>query len=223
MAKIKSKKMRLGIDPEHPYKEIVIDICYDATDRNTETYRRRVPDVDKRFYIKLPAIMAGPLGITEVYAGDQSTVMVAFEKALEDFKKLNTEVHRVILYSFDLDPDPRYNYKMESPDRYLVGYWAGTYEETVCTSGSGMKRYSYIRIDSEVNLAKECHNPNRGDGKRYESQVPWNEANEKFFIWLKINMAELIRRITDIQKPAALIETINSGRLLPIGNSNVSV
>lgn len=218
MAKVKQVKMRLEIDQEHSWKETVVNICYDSTDRRTETYRRSVPT--ERFYINLPKVVADALGYDKVRAKDQDEVMTRFREALEHFKRLKTEVNRVIVYSFDVEPKP--DGKVSLWDHgYRVSISAGTFEETVMTAGDGAKRYSYEWIESEANTGERYGSRvgNR-DGQREDRQVPWTEKNEAFFVWIKKSMKELIERLYELEQPDKLIETIYSGRLLPLGKPN---
>lgn len=226
MARVKQQKMRLDLDPSHPYKETVVCINYDSTDRRTQNYRRPIPE--ERFYIKLPQVVADALGILEVRAVDQVVVMERFKEAIEKFKSLKTEVNRVILYDFEVEPRPKDGrgfYHAIWDGQYKVRIWAGTYQETVAIAGDGAKRYSYERIESEVNFsppkAGTYRSIDRQGGKRYDCQVPWTKQNGAFFIWIKERMKELVDRLNELEQPGKLIETINAGRLLPLGNPEV--
>ena len=223
MAKIKQVKMRLGLNPDREYQETVVNICYDSTDRRTETYCRPIPA--ERFYIKLPQVVADALGVADVRAGDQVEVMKRFEEALEQFKKLEIEVNQVIIYRFGVKPKPT-----DAPSYFFggtheVSVWAGTYEETIAIAGDGVKRYSYELVESNVNFAPDAFQdympgPNRScGGTRFECQVPRTDSNDAFFIWIKERMSELISRLYELEQPSNLLESISAGRLLPLGNS----
>ncbi len=220
MAKIKQVKMRLELDPANPYKETVVNICYDATDRGSSTYRRPVPSELERFYILLPKVVTDALGEDRVRDKDQVEVFKRFEEALEQFKKMETEVNRVIVYKFDIEPKP-------DGKTSLWGYGlkviisAGTFEETVMTAGDGVKRYSYEWMESEVNTGERYGSRvgNR-DGLRENRQVPWTEKNEAFFVWVKRGMKDLMEKLYELEQPEKLIETVHAGRLLPLGQPN---
>lgn len=218
MAKVKSVKMRLEIDQKRPWVESMVNICYDATDRRTEKYRRPVPSENERFYIMLPKVVADALGGDRVKDKDQKEVMERFKEALEKFKNMKTEVNRVIVYEFEVAPNP--DAKMSSWDYGLkVLIKAGTFEETVMIAGDGVKRYSYESIESEVNMGGQFgYRVGSRDSRMEKKQVPWTERNEAFFVWIKVNMLELINRLHELETPESLIETIVAGRLLPLGD-----
>lgn len=225
MAKIKQKKMRLGLNPNRSYQETVINICYDSTDRSTETYRRHIPD--KRFYIKLPQVVADALGEQEVRGNDQSDVVKVFEDAIERFKNLKKEVNRVILYDIKVGPHPNEEKKKDywySRSGIEIKVWAGTYQETTAIAGDGIRRYSYEHIESSVDFlgtGKDSGtNPTTRDGERYGRQVPWTEQNEAFFVWVKERMTGLVAHLAELQEPDTLIEAISAGKLLPLGSSS---
>ena len=91
------------------------------------------------------------------------------------------------------------------------------------TAGDGAERYSYERIESEVNYDPDPVGKwyrgyhSRTDGERKKHQVPWSDHNAAFFLWIKENMKLLIERLARLDEPANLIETVNAGRLLPFG------
>ncbi len=211
MAKIKQTKMRLELDLAHQWKETIVSIYYDSTDRNTQQYGRPIPE--ERFYIVLPRVVADALGYDKVRAKDQGEVMVRFKAAIESYKCLETEVNRVIAYKFDLTPNPKNTLYDDHGYRIVLSVTA--YEETVMTAGDGAKRYSYEQIDSDINIGREW---TRSDGDRKNNQVPYNDKNYAFFLWIKTNMKHLIDKLLEIERPEKLIETIHAGRLLPLGN-----
>lgn len=221
MAKIKQKKMRLGLNPARTWEETVVEICYDATDRRTESYRRKIPD--KRFYIKLPQVMADALGVPETRGDDQDDVLKVFEAEVERFKNLKKETNRVILYRIDTAPDfkEKKAYTWDSTDIRIV-VWVGTYLETVAIAGDGVRRYSYEHVESPIDFpgTKYQHTTDR-DGARWKNQIPWTDRNEKFFVWVQEHMTELAMRLGELNNPDLLIETVNAGRLLPLGESSV--
>lgn len=225
MAKVKQVKMKLGINPDRPYQETVVNICYDSTDRRTENYHRPIPE--QRFYIKLPQVVTDSLGIADVRGDNQVDVMENFNQAIERFKKLETEVNRVILYNIEVEPLPeghpnRKEYHHSSNQNLQVRVWAGTYEETVCIAGDGTHRYSYEYIESDlIYPGQDYFDPSRRSrGTRFESQLPWTEQNEDFFKWVLVHMLELVNALADLYEPDKLIETISAGRLLPLGKPN---
>lgn len=215
MAKIKQTKIRLKLDLAHPWKETVVSICYDSTDRNTEQYGRPIPE--ERFYIVLPKVVADSLGYDKVRAKDQDEVMVRFKAAIERYKCLETEVNRVIVYKFGLSPHPKDSHFMN--DGYRIVLSVSTYEETVMTAGDGAKRYSYEPFDSDINIGEG--RGHRFTGEREETQVPYNDTNYAFFLWIKTNMKLLIDKLLEIEEPAKLLETIHAGRLLPLGEGKL--
>lgn len=219
MAKIKQVKMRLNINPNRLYQETVVSICYDSTDRCTENYRRPIPK--QRFYIKLPQVVADALGVADVRGDNQVDVMENFNEAIERFKKLETEVNEVILYSFDVEP------KLGDQSKYRSAYktqvWAGAFKETVAIAGDGQRRYSYeVAENDPLDFpGAKYHSPSRSrqDGSRYDCQVPWTERNEQFFIWVRDRMGELVLALAGLSEPDKLVETISAGRLLPLGET----
>ena len=222
MAKIKQVKMMLELDPKSPYLETTVAINYNSTDRRTETYHRPVPPNNERFFIKLPQVVADSLGVAQAKAGSQDEVVVKFKELIEQHKHLLTEVNQVILYTIEVAPKPGEKMSLFGNGRLLIIVWAGTYEETVATAGDGTKRYSYARVESPVNFAEtdefdRC-NPTGGDADRFDKQVPWTEQNATFFLWIKDNMTLLIERLHDLEQPNNLVEAIQAGRLLPLGD-----
>ncbi len=221
MAKIKQVKMALGLNPLRPYLETTVAINYNSTDGRTSTYRRPVPSDNERFFIKLPKVVADALGVDQAKASDQDAVVVKFKELIEQYKYLDTEVNKVILYTIDVDPKPGDKKSAFSPGHLKVVVWAGTYEETVATAGDGGKRYSYARVESPVNFAEldefDRYNPARRHANRFDGQVPWTEQNAAFFVWIKDNMTLLIERLHDLKQPDNLVEAIQAGRLLPLG------
>lgn len=220
MAKIKQQKMRLGLDLRRPHEETVVAVCYDSTDTHTANYFKKVP-TDGRFYINILQVVADSLGIKEVRAIDQDAVIVKFLEIIERFKQLKVEKNRVILYAFDYSPKPSERRDYFSGN-YKIEIWAGTFEETVATAGDGAKRYSYERIESDVNYelgtSHNYNNPNRHGSIKYNNQVSLNDQNERFFIWLKNSMENLITRLSEIDNPERLLELVSACRLLPLGS-----
>jgi len=219
--KVKQTKMRLELDPARPYKETVVEICYDSTDKNTVTYKRVIPE--HRFYVKLPQVVADSLGFATSRGDTQEEALKAFENDLERFRKLKVERNRVILYHINANPDTK---RGKTNIGYMVDVWAGTYIETVCIDGAGLKRYSYEAVESSIDYS----NANKGsylynfascsytprDGMCAKNQVPWTEQNEAFFIWVQLRMAELVARLAEISEPEKMVEAISAGRLLPL-------
>jgi len=221
MARIKQTKMRLELDPNKLWTETVVYINYDNTDKHSSGYRE-VPK--ERFYVKLPQVVADALGVTEVRGSDQYQAEERFKEAIEKFKKLKTEVNRLILYKFEVEPKPAADKRQYFTGLYKVSVWAGTYEETVAIAGDGTRRYSYERIESDLNFAPAGYadyvGPSRrGGGKLFDCQVPWTEQNEAFFLWVKGHMAELIARMYELEKPDKLVEAVSAGRLLPLAST----
>ena len=227
MAKVKQIKMELGLNTERPWLETVVSIHYNSTDRQSENFRRPTPPDNERFFIKLPQVVADALGIDKAKAGDQDEVVVRFKELIEQYKCLDTVVNPVILYTIEVSPKPGAKVTTFSDGTRRVVVWAGTYEETVAIAGDGGKRYSYARVESPVNFSgdaggKHYFDPvlrrSSRDAARFDTQVPWNEQNEAFFVWIKDNLTLLIERLHELENPANLIETISAGRLLPLGD-----
>ena len=227
MAKVKQIKMKLGLNTKRPWLETVVAINYDSTDRQTSTYRRPVPPDSERFFIKLPQVVADALGMEKAKAGDQDEVVVRFKELIEQYKRLDTVVNQVILYTIEVSPKPGGKVTAFSDGTRRVIVWAGTYEETVAIAGDGGERYSYARVESPVHFTgdadgKHYFDPvlrrSSRDAARFDTQVPWNEQNEAFFVWIKDNLTLLIERLHELENPDNLIETISAGRLLPLGN-----
>lgn len=222
MAKVKQTKMKLEIDPARPYVETIVNTCYDNGSRSRGLYSNLHGDQEKRFYIKLPQVVADALGKEEVRGNTQEEAMKLFKAAIEEFKRLKTERNKVILYEIALDPDPR----ADSNNRqthigFRITVWAGAYEETVAISGNGAKRYSYEKIDSSLEYNGEADGIRVGwmrqEAKQFQHQVPLTEANETFFKWIEVNMGSLIKALSEISSPSKLIEMVMAGRLLPLG------
>jgi hypothetical protein len=212
MAKIKQFKQRLQLNGPNDYKETVVEICYDNSKQRYET--------KGRFFIKLPKIVADAMGITEVRAADQDKVIDVFDETLKNFKALQTETNMVILYQIDTSSAARENSWNSGWNGIMVRVWAGTFKETVSISGAGAKRYSYEPVESSL---KYPFHPNAGliprDGEKTDYQIPWTPENEKFFLWVQTSMTALADQLQVLRKTDALIETINAGRLLPMGKT----
>jgi len=227
MAKIKQVKLKLGLNPSRSYEETNVAINYDATTRATETYRRRTPSADRRFYIKLPRIVADALGETEVRGADQYVVLEYFMEKIEKFKTLQTEERKIIIYHIDVDPKPGKEADRWGSASREIKVWAQVYTETKATAGDGSERYSYEAIESPANFDAPDHlnssayySPGRNDnGKRHEKQILWTKDAEAFFVWIRENMDHLIARLDEIDSPDKMLETIQAGRLLPLGES----
>lgn len=221
MAKIKQVKLTLGLDPKRPYQETTVAINYNATDRKTETFRRPVPPDDERFFINLPKTVADALGVDKAKAGDQEAVVARFMEFIEQYKCLEVKVNQLILYKIEVEPKPGEKKSAFASGFRKVSVWAGAYEETVATAGDGGKRYSYARVESQINYAeldeKDWYNHTGRGTDRFNQQVPRTEQNVAFFLWIKNNMDNLIERLHELVDPERMIETINEGRLLPLG------
>ena len=217
MAKIKQFKSRLELNPNKLWEETVVYICYDNQSR-----RGYYEDEKPRFYVKLPLVVAGSLGIAEVRGTTQETAEKAFMEAIEKFKSLKTEINRVILYEIAVEPKPGEGRSASWITGYKVNVWAGCYEETVAIAGDGGRRYSYQASESSLGFPGEYSLSSRtsNGSKRFDKQVPWTEKNEAFFKWVADNMARLIDGLISIESPEKMVEAINAGRLLPLGNSD---
>lgn len=216
--KIQQRKMQLKLDPSRPWKETVVYINYDSTDRRTETYSRKIPE--KRFYIDLPQVIADSLGYETSRGNTQEEAFEEFEADLERFRNLKTERSRVILYEIKIDPDPDESSHFVSG--YSVKVWAGTYEETIAISGNDDRRYSYEPIESALKFPGDPpFSFRRGGGERQKCQIPWSKQNEAFFTWVDWRMVGLVARLAEIRSPDQLIESINAGRLLPLGQQDM--
>jgi len=216
--KIKQVKMRLNLDPKRDWLETTVAINYDPTDKRSETYRRPIPE--KRFYVNLPPSVADVLGYTTSRGNTQDEALATFKADLEKFKNLETEHNRVIIYRISVTPDPTSKY---SPGTgYGVNVVAHCFEETVAIDGAGARRYSYEKAESSLDFpGSQYIQANHTGGEREDKQVPWTEQNEAFFLWVGDRLAELVDRLRDIQAPDKLIEQINEGRLLPLGQTSV--
>lgn len=230
MAKITQRKVRLGITglDKEMFRETTVNIYYDATTRETATYSRHKPAEDQRFYMKLPKIVADALGICEVRAADQYKVFDEFIVMIEKFKALKTETHKIIAYHIDVDPKPGKSRDKYGSSRRDIQVWAGVYIETVATAGDGVERCSYEAEESPANFDSveqmagrsiAFYMPSRGrDGNRHEDQIPWTKRNEDFFVWIRENMDLLITKLHEIEQPDKILEIIEAGSLLPLGN-----
>ncbi|GAJ14631.1 unnamed protein product, partial [marine sediment metagenome] len=186
----------------------------------TEQYNRPIPE--HRFYIKLPQIVADALGVPDARGDNQAKALEKYNALIDKFKRLKTETNKVILYSFDVEPNPEKDYWDGS---HRVTVWAGTFKETVLIAGDGARRYSYERLKSNINFDyneekdsyERYYMGRKEEGDRNEHQVPWTKANEAFFLWLKERMEDLIKRLHELRESSKLIETIIAGRLLPLG------
>lgn len=212
MARVKQEKMRLEIDPARPRAETIVYTHY-----NNDEMRGYSAKEAERFSIKLPQVVADALGITEVRDADQATVRSRFLEAIGKFKNLKTETNRVIVYEIKVEPHPRSSNRPSWQTNLSVDVWAGAFIETVAVSGTGQRRYSYEPAKSSLTYSDE--KPFSRAGEKRVSQVPWTERNEAFFKWVEVNMRELINRLAEIEDPVKLLEAIDAGRLLPLGNS----
>jgi len=212
LPRVKQEKMMLGIDPLKPRAETIVYTYYD--NEPDQMYRT---GVTKRFYIKLPQVVADTLGITEVREVDQATCRVSFMETIDKFKNLTTETNKVIVYEIKVEPHPKSSNRPSWQTNLSVNVWASAFIETVAVSGTGQRRYSYEPVESSLTYSDE--KPFSRAGEKRVSQVPWTERNEAFFKWVEVNMRELINRLAEIEDPAKMIETINAGLLLPLGSS----
>ena len=216
MAKIKQIKTRLELKGRDDRSETIVYINYDNTE-NRSMYQEQKTD---RFFIKLPQVVADTMGINEVRSKDQLSVYALFKETIEKFKHLKTETNRVILYRFESEPADRKNSWSSWSSGYKIVVWAGTFIEVVSISGNGECRYSYEKIDSPINYPSEnLHSELPNSGEKAKMQVPWNETNEKFFAWVQVCMETLVNQLHGIKEPEALIDSINAGRLLPMGGT----
>lgn len=213
MSVVKQTKMRLELNPAKPWEETVVKVHYD----NSGAGRYAHEPEGGRFYVKLPPIVADALGQTEARGETHQVAFWAFEACLKRFRNLKTEVNRVILYEIILRPNPEAENRSSWDAGYKVDIWAGTYEETAAVSGNDMRRHHYEKMESSLSYPGEASHINRSDGDKWEDQVPWTEKNEAFFKWVEISMNQLVTALGEIKSPEKLIETINSGKLLPLG------
>jgi hypothetical protein len=216
MPRIKQTKMRLELNPNKTSEETIIYTMYDNRDRD---YGRE-PE-GGRFYIELPKPVADALGQTEVRAGSQMAVMSLFQETIEKYKKLNIERNRIIAYSFELDPHPKQERRYSSSG-LAIRINATVYDEIISISGGGDRRYSYEEVDDiDLGFPGKCDTRTHSFFKKdhqYPHQVPFTKQNEKFFRWVATRMSELINALANIEAPDKMLETINAGRLLPLGN-----
>lgn len=214
--RVKQIKMRLDLDPSHQWKETVVFINYDNTDKGNQTYHKGIPE--ERFYVDLPKVVADALGCKTSRGKTQGEAFEKFKEDLKRFRNLKTERNKVILYEIKVKPHPTKDRRYFGSG-YSIDVWADTYRETIAIAGDGTKRYSYERIESPVSFpGDECYSAvNRLEGRRYGCQVPMTKQNEAFFIWIGDRMSELISRLAELEDPNKMIENINAGRLLPLG------
>jgi hypothetical protein len=220
MATVKTKKMRLGIDARSS-TETVVKICYNGSTKQSYRYMTtdQLKEAEKRFYIKLPDIVASFLGEKEVRGNNQDEVFKLFEETIAKFKTAQTETHEIIAYSIDIGKHDKYF----SVSGFKLEMWAGAFTETVVIAGDGKRRHTYQLIeDSPVNfpgIESHVHNYlETYEGTQYRNQVPRTAPNEKFFVWIKERMTELTSKLGELQKPEVMIDTILAGKLLPLGN-----
>lgn len=226
MARVKQQRLKLGLNPAREYEETVVYINYDNRDEGRSYYSGGRSLQEGRFFIKLPELVADSLGIKEVRDQSQESVMKKFWDAIKQFKCMKQEKRKVIVYQISVGPDPTLSSSMQFMNRHyghglMVKVWADTFEETVAIAGDGVtKRYSYEHIEGPLNYPNtDTHITSRA-GDRQDSQVPWTEENEKFFLWIRDGMQTLIDKLIEIKKPEELELFINAGRLLPIGSSS---
>lgn len=212
--KIKQTKMKLELDPNRRSVEDIIAINYD----NTES---RFATIKERFFVTLPPVVATALGKNEVRAETQDAVWQKFLDAIQQFKTMTTEHNKVILYNFELGPLPASNpnHNNYGANELKVCIQAGIFIETVTTAGDGNKRYTYeAQQGLEYPSSPHVYNTNT---RRYPRVICYTERNEAFFKEVKDRMIELVNRLIELESPEKLAETINTGRLLPLGNPEV--
>jgi hypothetical protein len=211
MAKISQREMKLNLDPSRPSLKTKVAVYYDSTDKTTANYARKVPD--KRFYVKLPKVVADCLGRAESRGGTQEEALVQFEKDLDAFRNTSREQNKVIIYSIRLSPNPTKDAGVEIVNTgYSITVNAEVFEETVTTDGSGSKRYSYESVSSTLKYPKvDFYITTNTWGKREERQIPWSEKNEKFFLKLAKDLSAMITWLSEMTDPEKLIAAIGSG------------
>lgn len=218
MPRVKQTKMRLELDPGKTSAETIVYVEYDNQDTRFDWGKPK-----GRFFVKLPPVVATALGKTEVRAEDQDKAMDAFNEAIALFKQMKTERSKVILYSFTMFPDPRQDKEHQKywsgGNGIRVEIWAGIYEEVVAISGDGSKRYSYEPIEPGLPYDGDYYHRTSRDTNRIEFQVPLTDENVAFFTWVASSMTALIARLAEMNNPAHLIESINAGKLLPLGRA----
>lgn len=216
MPRVKQEKITLGLDPARPRAETVVYTNYD-----NKADRYGAEPQGGRFWIGLPGIMSEVIGKREVRGKTQEAARKAFMDVLEKFKNIKVETRKVILYQIHCRRkagDSRWS----SDFGYEIKIWAGVYIETVALSGSGIGRYSYEEVNSTLKYPGSCSEVEQARGTKFKAQVPWTEQNEAFFKWVEDRMNGLINALADIAEPAKLIESINSGKLLPLGRSDTA-
>jgi len=220
MPKVKQTKMKLSLNPSRPWEETIVYVNYDNRPHGSGYYSSPPKE---RFYIKLPQVVADALGMEEVRGDVQEEAEKLFKETIEKFKNLKTEINRVILYDIEVEPHPQAQKSFySSPTGYKVKIWAGTYEETVAIAGDGNKRYSYEKKESQISFPGQDYavsSRTRREGAKYDHQIPWNDANEAFFLWVSERMVNLIAHLAALENPENLLKTVNEGRLLPLGSS----
>jgi hypothetical protein len=172
-----------------------------------ENYRSRV-----QFEADYPSEVAAALG--EQFATGQTfdEVRKAFYAGIEKFKAFETTKRRVILYSFDTGKDYH-------SDSLRLSLSAGVFDEQETKSPAGAKHYDYIKVEGAFNFGGESAGGRWRDARR-DHQLPYTERNEKFFVYIKENMENLIEMLESIKEPAKLSEFIDAGRLLPVGKTD---
>ena len=120
---------------------------------------------DHRFFIPLPQFMHGPLGMEEVTGNTEREVEDIFKKKLEETKKLNTEVSKVILYRIEYDGDSKVSLSV------------------VCIVANQMKSSIEERVsNSYETLPSSLLDYDAGRLRHRDFEViPWSEAAEAKF------------------------------------------
>ncbi len=208
MPRVKQIKMCLGLNPATEDELTVVNIEY---------YNGRDEPENGRFYVKLPQVLADALGQKLAEGKTQHAAFEAFETCLKRFKSLKTERHRVILYDIHVEPHPKHDSRYHDPSGLEVKIWAAAYEEIISISGAGDRRYNYEPRESSLKYYGVPFEVRHSRQERIADQVPWTEKNEAFFKWIEDQLNALIYALADIAEPAKMIETINAGRLLPLG------
>lgn len=170
---------------------------------------------DGEFSIKLPPEIAVATGVNQVTGETLDEVETAFKQTMADFNSCTVEKTKVILYSFDYhsrDLEPVSVTHFNSG--VMISMRAAVYEEQKGTAKSGNITYRYEPIESPLQ-----YDPYYTDmrGERAKNRLVWTQQLEDFFVNTQEAMHSIIKRLHDLQEPAALVEFAMNNPLLTAG------
>ncbi|MDD4874433.1 MAG: hypothetical protein PHE15_05630 [Dehalococcoidales bacterium] len=166
-----------------------------------------------QFEADWPPEIAAALNETFARGDTFDEVRKNFFAGIEKFKTFETTKTRVILYHFGTSTP-------HNSSQIYLSVSAGVFDEQMTKSAAGATHYDYIKVEGGFNFGDQSGGGKWG-GSRIEQFLPYNERNEKFFLYIKENMENLIAMMESIRYPEKLGEFIDAGRFLPVGKTEV--